>query len=320
MTCQNKRYVGSMNIKTVPFFCFILAAVIAMAISAADGQSTTSAVTLYQLANGGGAGQDIPPGIYRVNGKQLATGVKEPVFSVRVSAGFRVRFCDDDGQAGKSTGFCEEFTVGTSDIKSVNFTHIRVWADTSVASVAALVVYEGANWSGRTQVFVPGMYRADRNEFGKVNNDMAMSVIIAKGYRARFCVDEGKWARGAGDCEIHDEGRHNLRFADSISFIEVLDLSDRNPPDDSMPVVLFEDKGQAGKMQGFDIGVYLGGRKQLGKILDNTASSVSVKKGFRVMVCDDEIPGDKCEEYGEGKHDLRFKDSASYLKVWKSEL
>jgi len=285
-----------------------------------SAQAVNPTITLFQLPNGGGAGQDIPAGTYRVSGKQLATGVKDAVFSVRVGNGVRVRFCDDDGQATKPNGVCEEFGAGTHDLKSVNFTFIKVWVETTVAAAPPVLVFEGANWSGRTQAFTTGMYRADRNEFGKVSNDHAMSAIVSKGYRIRFCVDEGKWGRGAGDCEEYEDGRYNLRFADSISFIQVIDLSDKSPADDTLPVILFEDSGQAGKMQGFDTGTYLASQKQFGKIPNDTASSISVKKGFRAMVCSDESPEQKCEEFGEGKHDLKLKKAASYLKVWKNDM
>ncbi len=306
--------MGKINSKlTFCLFIFVQFAVLTTA-TAAQSKSAGS-VTLFQGPNATGVGQDIPPGAYLVSGKQLAAAQKDPVFSVRVPAGFRVRFCEKSATGVPDK--CEEYSEGTHNLKSVNFTFINVWAEVTVTSVPPVVVFEGANWSGRTQIFGPGMYRADRNEFGKINNDMAMSAIVAKGYKVRFCIEEGKWGRGAGDCEVHEEGRHNLRFADSISFIEVFDLSDKSPADESMPVILFEDTGQAGKMQGFDVGVYTAGGKQLGKISEDTASSVKVKSGYRVTICPDETPGDRCEEFGEGKHDLKQKDSASYLKVWK---
>ena len=306
--------VGKINRKLT--FClsiFSQFALLAIVIAAQPGSA--GSVTLFQGPNATGGGQEIPPGAYRVSGKQLAAALKDPVFSVRVPVGIRIRFCEES--AAGVPDKCEEFSEGTHNLRSVNFAFITVWTVAAVPAIPPVVVFEGANWSGRTQNFGPGMYRADRNEFGKINNDMAMSAIVAKGYKARFCIEEGKWGRGAGDCEVHEEGRHNLRFADSISFIEVFDLSDKSPADESMPVILFEDTGQAGRMQGFDVGTFTAGGKQFGKIADDTASSVRVKNGFRVMICPDQSPGDRCEEFGEGKHDLKHKDSASYLKVWK---
>lgn len=276
---------------------------------------TDLAVRLFQGPNATGAGQDIPPGTYRVSGKDLSSAITDPVFSVKVAAGFKVRFCQDAANPGESPK-CEEYGAGTNNLKSVNFTLIKVWKD--AAAIAPLIVFEAPNWAGRSQVFLPGMYRSGRNEFGKLNDNMAMSAIIAKGFRVRFCVDEGILnARGSGDCEEHEEGKHNLRFADSISFIEVTDLSDKSPLDDTMPVILYEDSAQGGKKQGFDVGTYLASFNEFGKILNDTASSISVKDGYRVLICPDEIPVDKCEELGPGKFNLRYKDTASYLKVWK---
>ena len=164
------------------------------------------------------------------------------------------------------------------------------------------------------------MYRADRNEFGKINDNLAKSAVIAKGFRVRFCVEEGQLnARGAGECEEHEEGKYNLRFADSISFIEVIDLNDKSPAHDKMPVTLYEDNAQGGKMQGFDVGTFLASLGQFGKVANDTASSVVVKNGYRVQICPDEEPGDKCEEFGTGKYNLKLKDTASFIKVWKSD-
>lgn len=298
------------------WFCFYIFSQFALlTIVVAAQPRSAGSVTLFQGPNATGGGQDIPPGAYRVSGKQLAAALKDPVFSVRVPVGIRIRFCEES--AAGVPDKCEEFSEGTHNLRSVNFTFINVWTALAVPAVPPVVVFEGANWSGRTQNFGPGMYRADRNEFGKINNDMAMSAIVAKGYKVRFCIEEGKWGRGAGDCEVHEEGRHNLRFADSISFIEVLDLNDMSPADESMPVILYEDTGLAGKMQGFDVGTFTAAGRQFGKIADDTASSVRVKIGYRVMICPDQSPGDLCEEFGEGKHDMKQKDSASYLKVWK---
>jgi len=90
-----------------------------------------------------------------------------------------------------------------------------------------------------------------------------------------------------------------------------------------MPVILYEDTSQKGKMQGFDLGTFFASRSQLGKVGNNSAFSITVKKGYRVLLCPDEIIGDastdKCEEFAAGKHNLKQKDAASYLKVWKCD-
>ena len=300
------------NAVTICLFSLIL-----LALSGAIHGQTIGPVTLFQGPNGSGAGQDIPPGTYRVNGKELGSATKDPVFSVKVAKGFSVRFCDEPGTSGEAPK-CEEFTAGTNNLKSIDFKLIKVWKE--AATIPPVMVFEAENWGGRSQVYLPGMYRADRNEFGKINDNLAKSAVIAKGFRVRFCVEEGQLnARGAGECEEHEEGKYNLRFADSISFIEVIDLNDKSPAHDKMPVTLYEDNAQGGKMQGFDVGTFLASLGQFGKVANDTASSVVVKNGYRVQICPDEAPGDKCEELGPGKYNLKLKDTASYIKVWKSD-
>jgi len=299
------------------FRAFCLLCAIALTVSPAAGQST-GVVTLFDRANATGAGQEIPVGTFRVDGAQLAAAAKQSTFSVRVGKGFQVRFCRDVS----TSSACESHGEGTHNLRSLNFSVITVSRE---ARPAPVIVFEAPYWTGRSQVYMPGLYRSDRNEFGNIGDNLARSAVVGKGFRVRFCVDEGISARGAGDCEEHDEGRHNLRFANSISFIEVIDLSDKSPADEKQPVLLYEDRGQVGKRQGFDVGQFFASRGQLGKIANNAASSIQVKDGYRAVVCPDEFQGDvtgdarpaKCEEFRAGKHNLRENDAASYLRVWK---
>jgi hypothetical protein len=89
-----------------------------------------------------------------------------------------------------------------------------------------------------------------------------------------------------------------------------------------MPVVLYEDASQAGKMQGFDVGTYLATEGQFRKLPDNLASSISVKSGYRASVCADEPTSTaaapaNCEEFTSGRKNLKSRKTASYLRVWK---
>ena len=198
-----------------------------------------AAVVLFNGKDGKGASQPIPPGVYKVSGKALGSGEA----SVRVAKGFAVQFC----AAEDGTGKCEVFDEGIHNLSSLDFNYIKVGkagASPTIAGPVAtgpppVVVYEQEHWSGRTQGYRPGMYRAIKGEFGNILNDHAMSVVIAKGYRAKFCSEEGTMLRGTGDCEVHEAGRHDLRFARTISFIQVFDLADTSPEDDKMPVVLY---------------------------------------------------------------------------------
>lgn len=292
-------------------------------------------VQIVNGADGVGMAQSIPVGVFQVDGKQLGKSV-----SVKVSKEYFVQFCSQkDG-----TGTCEAFGEGTHNLASSDFAFIRVGkgaipgatggpsssvtavvapvSPVDSGSVAPVTVFEQKNWGGRSQIFKPGMYRSFRGEFGKINDNQAMSVIVAKGFRARFCSEEGLNFRGSGDCEIQEEGRHNLRFANSISFIEVTDLTDNSIGDEKMPVVLYEDSSQNGKMQGFDVGTYLASQGQFLKLGNDQALSIQVKDSYKALVCSDERPAGgadrtNCEEFSAGRKNLKNKKSASYLKVWK---
>lgn len=296
---------------------FVAQLIIAVsAISIAAQADAASAVLLFNGRNGTGSNQPIPVGVYEVSGKNLGSGEA----SVKVSKGYVVRFC----AAKDGTGKCEEFGEGTHNLSSVDFNFIKVakTAATAAATPPPLIVYEMRHWSGRVQAFTPGMYRAIKGEFGNILNDHAMSAVVATGYRAKFCSEEGHLLRGAGDCEVHEAGRHELRFANSISFIQVFDLSNTSPDDDKMPVTLYEDPTQVGKMQGFDVGTFFASRGEFKKLRDDQASSITVKEGYRATVCKDEPSASgetvDCEEFGPGKKNLKARRAASYLKVSKA--
>ena len=296
----------------------------------------TEGVRLFNGRDGSGPSQDIPIGVFQVDGKQLAPGEGgKPNISVKVPAGVFIRFCEQKDGTGK----CEEFGEGVHNLTTADFNFIRVWkgsptpatpvaptagADTSPATtkVAPLVVFEQKHWLGRSQVFGPGMYRSFRGEFGRINDNQVRSVVISKGYRARFCSEEGLNFRGSGDCETHEEGRHNLRFANSISFVEVVDLSDTSD-EEKLPVVLYEDTSQEGKMQGFDVGVSTASGGKFRKLGNDQATSIWVKDGYRATVCSDEpqagaTDGANCEEFGPGRKNLKNRKSASWVRVSKN--
>jgi hypothetical protein len=312
---------------------FLLVVSAAMAVSA----QTAASVGLYQGPGAKGTPQEIAPGIYAVKaGVMGAPEGKTTGFSVRVPAGLMIRFCENAGTGNEGGGTCEEFGEGAHDLRSqAEVNYIRVWkpgAATAAVPAASpgpvrpaepigVVVYEAPSLQGLSQGFGPGMYRSFKGEFGKILDNKAVSAVIAKGYRVRFCVDEGIWNRGAGDCEEHDAGRvDNLRFADSISFIEVIDLNDPRPKEDTFPVVLYEDGDQGGKMQGFDVGMFLARAGEFRKLGGASPSSIRVKKGYRATVCSDEsAPPESCEEFGPGKFNLRKRPVAIYIKVLKTD-
>ena len=97
-----------------------------------------------------------------------------------------------------------------------------------------VIVYEDINYTGRSQGFAPGKYRADQNQLGNLPNDSASSLRVAKGYRVRLCEDEGKGI-GTGKCLEFGEGSFQLKgarngvIADLVSYIHVFPASKRKP-------------------------------------------------------------------------------------------
>jgi hypothetical protein len=221
-------------------FGLFLIALLILAFSGTALSQDAEGVLVVNGRDGVGPSQNIPVGIFQVDGKQLSQNA-----SVKVSKGYFVQFCEKKDGTGK----CEAYGEGIHNLTWLEFGFIEVGkgpvptakgtaAPTSAtaAPVASqngpppVTVFERKNWDGRSQVFGPGMYRSYRGEFGKINDNQAMSIIVAKGYKVRLCSDEGINFRGSGDCEIQEEGRNNLRFANTISFIEVIDLNDTSPP------------------------------------------------------------------------------------------
>jgi hypothetical protein len=92
-----------------------------------------------------------------------------------------------------------------------------------------VTVYEDINYSGRSQGFGAGRYRADKGQLGKLPNDSASSVRVAKGFRVRLCDNEGS-GNGGGICEEKGQGSNQFKWApgsiaDKVSYIEVIALN-----------------------------------------------------------------------------------------------
>jgi hypothetical protein len=91
-----------------------------------------------------------------------------------------------------------------------------------------VTVYEHFDLTGRSQVYGPGTYRADKARLGSLPDDSASSISVAKGFSVRLCEDEGD-GKGSGVCETKGPGNHNLPWGprsvgDKVSFIEVFAL------------------------------------------------------------------------------------------------
>ena len=88
-----------------------------------------------------------------------------------------------------------------------------------------VTVYEHVRLGGRSQGFIPGVYRADYRQLGKLPNDSASSLKVEKGYTVRLCDSEGN-GKGSGRCEVYRAGTWDLKssavgLSDRVSFIEV---------------------------------------------------------------------------------------------------
>jgi hypothetical protein len=92
-----------------------------------------------------------------------------------------------------------------------------------------VTVYEHINYSGKSQAYGPGIFRADKSQLGSLPNDSASSLRVAKGFSVRLCDSEAN-GKGGGLCEVKKgPGAYQLRWgpgdlADKVSFIQVMNL------------------------------------------------------------------------------------------------
>jgi hypothetical protein len=94
------------------------------------------------------------------------------------------------------------------------------------------------------------------------------------------------------------------------------------------PVTVYEHVNSGGRAQSFGEGKFRADMGQLGKLPNDSASSVKVTKGFRVRLCENEGEGKatgRCEEYGEGTFNLRVSrsggvaDRVSMIEVFRPQ-
>ncbi len=185
-----------------------------------------------------------------------------------------------------------------------------------------VVVFADRDGRGNSQGFDEGDYLNNRGQLGSLGNDRASSVNVSYGYRVRFCENEGS-GRGAGRCEEFGEGNFNLRYPRTASYIQVRRQGSGGGWGSGgglgrQGVTVYDDRDFRGRSQNFGPGRYLNNRGQLGAIRNDEASSVVVQRGYRVRFCESEGNGNgegKCDEYGEGRYNIRLNDEASYIEV-----
>ncbi len=305
-------------------------------------------VVVFDQQNGGGRNQSFNVGDYRNDRGQFGSLRNDSASSVAVANGYRVRLCEAEG-SGSGGGRCEEYGPGNHNLRYQNVaSYIRVTGPSGWGGGGGgnqgVTVYEDRDSRGRAEVYRVGKYLAGAGQFGNMKNDAASSVVVPRGYRVRLCENEGNDGRGSGRCEDHGEGRFNLRYDNKASFIEVTrsgggfgnggwgngggnnggnngggnNNGGNNRPNNA--VVVYADRNEGGTEQSFSPGTYRNDLKQFGRLKNDDAGSVYVPRGYRVRFCSGEGGGvgeGPCEEYGAGTYNLRYNDTASYIRVWR---
>lgn len=190
-----------------------------------------------------------------------------------------------------------------------------------------VMVYDQRNGGGRSQSFNVGTYLNNRGQLGSLRNDSASSVSVAANFRVRFCEGEGR-GNGSGRCEEFGEGYHNLSNSRTASYIRVWTTggggggwNGGNWGSSGLGgrgVTVYDDRDFRGRSQSYGPGKYLNNAGTMGAIRNDEASSVVVDRGFRVRLCAGEGTGNgsgQCDEYNEGRFNLRLNDEASYIEV-----
>lgn len=282
-------------------------------------------VVVYDQRDGRGQASSFAVGEFRNDRGEFGSLNNDSARSVSVPSGYRVRFCSDEDRGG--SGNCEEFGEGDHNLRyGGSASYIRVsgssqgggWVGTGQRVVS---VYEDRDQRGRSQQFGIGRYLNASRGLGNLRNDRASSVNVSRGFRVRICEDEGSNGLGGGRCEEYREGRFNLRYSDTASFIEVQRTggwgSGGGWDDDPREVTVYSDINQRGSRQGFSVGMYRWIDNQFGALQNDTASSVFVPRGYRVRLCENEAQTryERCEEFGPGRHNLRYNDIASSVEV-----
>ena len=330
------KYLKSVCLTSVAIVCSLAFAVD----SSAQGWDNNGPVIVYDGRDGVGASQTFGVGEFRNDRSQLSTIRNDRASSVFVEQGYRIRLCETEAYSGG--GRCEEFGPGYHNLRYDNTaSYIRVsrsgasgggWGGGS-AGGRGVTVYDDRDYRGASQSFGPGRYLNEAGQLGAIRNDEASSVIVDRGYRVRFCENEGT-GNGGGRCEEYNEGRYNLRLNDEASYIEIRRTGGGwgggsgdggwgggTGGGNNEVVIVYSDRNQGGDEQTFGVGTYRNDQNGLGNIKNDDAGSIMVPRGCRVRICDSEGGGrgsGVCEEYGPGSRNLRYNDKMSYIRVTRS--
>lgn len=181
-----------------------------------------------------------------------------------------------------------------------------------------VTIFDQKDLTGNSALFGPGIYRADNGVINGMQNDSAMSLVIAKGYRVMLCENEGDSRGGAGRCERPTAQASNLLYPRTASWIIVShDETGTQPQNDTVQVF-----AGPGNTSLFGVGIFMANGGRLGMIPNDAATSITVPRGLRARVCEHEGRDRKgdgdCEEFGEGAYmQMRKPRTASWIRVWK---
>jgi hypothetical protein len=330
------------NFVRILFFSMVLTCCMAVVPAIVNAQWDRGPVVVYEQRDGRGNAQGFGVGEYRNDRGEFGQLRNDAAQSVSVPNGYRVRFCENEGRNGE--GRCEELGPGDHNLRYQNMaSYIKVtgpggwngWGNNNVGS-RGVIVYGDRDFHGRSQEYGVGRYLYAGGQFGNMKNDDAGSVVVQKGFRVRFCENEGSDGRGSGKCEDYGEGSYNLRYNDTASYIEVQRVGgfgggwggnggSNNGGNNGgfiggNSVVVFSDRDQRGTQQPFGVGTFRNDFRQFGRLKNDDAGSVYVPRGYRIRLCAGEGGGvgeGPCEEWGPGLHNLQYNDQASYIRVWR---
>jgi trypsin len=257
-----------------------------------QGQAKRNLASLYRNSIPWGTQQALKAGRYDT--ADLSVVGNDTVSSLLVSDGVEVRLCSENG----GWGDCQDFIDGSANLGVLD-------DRTSFARVRSGVsVYENKSYGGKGEWFGPGLELS--SNFDLLGNDTATSLTAAPGYIARLC-SEGGW----GTCRD---------YSGNVAQLDA-DLDNRTSSVQVLPgVTAYRDASFGGVSETFAIGKHLsqdfkavgndtitsliaapgiiatvcsegfwghcqdysGEVPQLGKYVDNTASSIEVKPGVTV--------------------------------------
>jgi len=329
------------QVTLISFLLFGFVLLIATPARVSAQQWGIGAVLVYDQPEGRGNETGFNEGEFRSGSGEFGTLRNKSAFSVSVPAGFRVRLCENEGKNG--TGRCEEFGEGNHDLRyggTASYIHVfgpragGTWkAGWKGGGDPGVTVYSEKDYRGLSQSFGVGRYLNIANGLGAVGNDKAASVVVDPGFRVRLCENEGASGLGDGRCETFNEGRFNIKYTHTASYIEVRRMyggwhggwsggGTANGGSSSGPVIVYSEKDQSGNQQAFGVGTFLNVGHQLGAIGNDNASSVFVERGYHVRFCEDVGDGNgagRCEDVGPGAHNLKYYDKASFIRVWRNK-